>query len=34
MAGTFLLCTKLKAKINCKDMFEKIWSEYKFSTTN
>jgi len=30
MAGSFLLCTKLSAKINCYPMFQKVWNEYKF----
>jgi aarF domain-containing kinase len=32
LSGGFLLCAKLKAKINCHDLFKKIWEEYKFST--
>ena len=30
MAGCFLLCTKLNAKINCKPMFDEIWNNYTF----
>ena len=30
MSGAFLLCAKLKAKINCKSLFDKIWTEYNF----
>ncbi|XP_013419648.1 atypical kinase COQ8A, mitochondrial isoform X1 [Lingula anatina] len=30
MSGAFLLCTKLRAKIQCKEMFDKIWDNYKF----
>ena len=30
ISGVFLLCTKLKAKINCKDMFEKIYANYEY----
>ena len=30
MAGCFLLCAKLKAKILCRPMFEQIWSRYQF----
>lgn len=32
MAGAFLLCTKLSAKINCKRIFEPIWQKYKFAS--
>jgi len=31
MSGAFLLCTKLRAKINCYDLFNDIWEGYKFS---
>lgn len=27
-SGVFLLCTKLKAKINCKELFEDIYEKY------
>lgn len=30
MAGCFLLCSKLRASINCKPMFDDIYSQYKF----
>jgi aarF domain-containing kinase len=30
MSGAFLLCAKLKVKINCKKLFDDIWSNYKF----
>lgn len=30
MSGAFLLCAKLRAKINCKPMFDEIWNNYKF----
>ena len=30
MSGAFLLCAKLKAKINVKPLFEEIWTNYKF----
>lgn len=30
MAGCFLLCSKLKANIHCKPMFDEIWINYKF----
>lgn len=31
MSGAFLLCAKLKAKINCKPMFDEIWNNYQFA---
>ncbi|XP_054759044.2 atypical kinase COQ8B, mitochondrial-like [Lytechinus pictus] len=30
MAGSFLLCTKLRAKISCKDLFDDIYNRYQF----
>lgn len=30
MSGVFLLCARLKAKFNCKNMFEEIYAQYKF----
>ncbi|XP_030854219.1 atypical kinase COQ8B, mitochondrial [Strongylocentrotus purpuratus] len=30
MAGSFLLCTKLGAKISCKDLFDDIYNRYQF----
>lgn len=30
MSGVFLLCARLKAKFNCKSMFEDIYAKYKF----
>ncbi|XP_035697718.1 atypical kinase COQ8B, mitochondrial-like [Branchiostoma floridae] len=32
MAGGFLLCSKLKAKLSCKSLFDDIYEGYKFST--
>lgn len=32
MSGAFLLCAKLKSKIKCKDLFDEIWNNYKFSS--
>jgi aarF domain-containing kinase len=31
MSGAFLLCAKLKAKINCKPLFDEVWNNYKFA---
>ncbi|OLY84461.1 Atypical kinase ADCK3, mitochondrial [Smittium mucronatum] len=31
LSGAFLLCSKLSARVNCKDMFEKISSNYQYS---
>ncbi|CAF1243632.1 unnamed protein product [Rotaria sordida] len=28
MAGAFLLCTKLRSRVYCKPIFERIWKEY------
>jgi aarF domain-containing kinase len=30
MAGCFLLCTKLNARVNCQPMFQRIWENYEF----
>lgn len=30
-SGAFLLCSKLGAAFNCYKMFQKIYSQYKFS---
>ncbi|XP_051174272.1 atypical kinase COQ8B, mitochondrial isoform X2 [Leptopilina boulardi] len=30
LSGVFLLCAKLNVKINCRDMFRRIYSNYKF----
>lgn len=32
MSGAFLLCAKLKAKINCKPLFDEVWKNYKFQS--
>lgn len=31
MSGAFLLCTKLRANISCKNLFDKVYASYKFS---
>lgn len=30
MSGSFLLCAKLAASINCKPLFDEVWEKYKF----
>lgn len=30
LSGAFLLCSRLKIKLNCRDLFNQITSEYKF----
>ncbi|XP_029043307.1 atypical kinase COQ8B, mitochondrial isoform X1 [Osmia bicornis bicornis] len=30
LSGFFLLCAKLKVKINCRDMFREVYTNYKF----
>lgn len=30
MAGSFLLCTKLAAKVDCRSLFEPIYENYEF----
>lgn len=32
LSGVFLLCSKLKVKMNCRDMFNEIYDQYQFST--
>lgn len=34
MAGAFLICTKLDAKIVCKHLFYDISNEYQFSSSD
>ncbi|XP_055880566.1 atypical kinase COQ8B, mitochondrial-like isoform X3 [Biomphalaria glabrata] len=34
MSGAFLLCAKLKAQVNCKSLFDKIWKNYQFENSN
>lgn len=29
LSGVFLLCSKLKVKMNCRDMFQEIYTQYK-----
>jgi aarF domain-containing kinase len=31
LSGVFLLCSRLKAKINCRTMFDEIVASYKFA---
>lgn len=31
MAGAFLLCSKLRSRVHCRPLFEKIWKEYQTS---
>ena len=30
MSGAFLLCVKLGSKVDCKTIYEDVWSRYKF----
>lgn len=30
LAGVFLLCAKLRAKVDCKPIFDDVWKNYKF----
>lgn len=30
MSGSFLICTKLNGKVNCKKLFDDIFARYKF----
>ncbi|XP_041352917.1 atypical kinase COQ8B, mitochondrial-like [Gigantopelta aegis] len=30
ISGAFLLCTKLKSRVRCKDIFDDIWKDYRF----
>lgn len=32
MSGAFLLCSRLGAVIPCKQLFDDIWANYKFSS--
>lgn len=32
MAGSFLLCTKLAAKVNCRKLFDPIYDNYQFDS--
>ncbi|XP_047543986.1 atypical kinase COQ8B, mitochondrial [Vanessa atalanta] len=34
LSGVFLLCSKLKVKMNCRDMFQDIYRQYKANATN
>ena len=31
MAGSFLLCTKLSAKVDCRGLFEPLYNNYKYA---
>ena len=32
MSGAFLLCAKLNAKIECDELFDRVWSNYQFDS--
>ena len=32
LSGAFLICAKLRAKINCKKIFDDVYNNYKYST--
>uniref|UniRef100_A0A0B7AD36 ABC1 atypical kinase-like domain-containing protein n=1 Tax=Arion vulgaris TaxID=1028688 RepID=A0A0B7AD36_9EUPU len=34
MSGAFLLCTKLRAKVDCKTVFENIWNNFPFESND
>ncbi|XP_013133252.1 PREDICTED: aarF domain-containing protein kinase 4-like isoform X2 [Papilio polytes] len=34
LSGVFLLCSKLKIKMNCRDMFREIYDQYKMNITD
>ncbi|XP_013179050.1 PREDICTED: aarF domain-containing protein kinase 4 isoform X1 [Papilio xuthus] len=34
LSGVFLLCSKLKIKMNCRDMFREIYDQYKINVVN
>ncbi|XP_059160263.1 atypical kinase COQ8B, mitochondrial-like [Physella acuta] len=34
MSGAFLLCAKLRAKVDCRTMFDDIWNNYQFGDTD
>lgn len=34
MSGAFLLCAKLRAKVDCRTMFDNIWKNYEFGDTD
>ncbi|GAB1599173.1 atypical kinase COQ8B, mitochondrial-like [Argonauta hians] len=34
MSGSFLLCSKLKSKINCRDLFMDVWNNYQFESAD
>lgn len=31
LSGVFLLCAKLRVKMNCRDMFLEVYNNYQFS---